>query len=83
MDESLLQVKVSEPIVTFKETIISDRTTSKRKKVKGKWEELSDEDDDVEEVKAEESKTMLDFMIEEQKMQESFWKEREFMRKDQ
>jgi translation elongation factor EF-G len=37
---------ISEPIITFKETIVNQTLTDKRRKVKGVWEEVDSESEE-------------------------------------
>jgi hypothetical protein len=62
---------ISEPIISFKETIINNSLSDKRKKVKGVWEEIDSESDDEkhqEEEKKEEEKTLADIIEEYEKL---------------
>lgn len=81
-----VKLKVSDPIITFKETIVNSKLADKRKLNKGssQWEEVETSSDEeiVEEVKAEEEKTLEDIMTEYQAMLQKEVKEREFLRKE-
>lgn len=61
---------ISEPIITFKETIINHNLTDKRKKIKGVWEEIDSEseEEEPEEEKKEEEKTLADIIAEYEKV---------------
>ena len=61
-----VQVHVSDPIVTFKETIVSQKVSKRQKKnVKEDYEEIdSSSESEPEEVKGEEEKTLEDIMNE-------------------
>lgn len=66
-----VKFSISEPIISFKETIISQSLTEKRKKVKGVWEEIdseSEEEKSQEEEKKEEEKTLADIIEEYEKL---------------
>lgn len=79
-----VKFSISEPIISFKETIVGQVMTEKRKKVKGAWEEVDSESEDEqpEEEKKEEEKTLADIMAEFEKLNQEVQKEREFLRKE-
>lgn len=41
-----VKFSISDPIITFKETIVSQALTEKKRKVKGVWEELDSESEE-------------------------------------
>jgi translation elongation factor EF-G len=80
-----IKLHISDPIITFKETIVNHRLADKKKRVKGgQWEEVetSSEEEVVEEKKAEEEKTLDDIMAEYEAMLQKETKEKEFLRKE-
>ncbi len=80
-----IKLHVSDPIITFKETIVSKNLADKRRRVKASntWEEVetSSEEEVIEEKKAED-KTLEDIMAEYEAMLKQETKEREFLRKE-
>lgn len=80
-----VKFSISEPIISFKETIVNQNLAEKRKRVKGVWEELdsdSEEEKPQEEEKKEEEKTLADIIEEYEKLNQQVQKEREFLRKE-
>lgn len=80
-----IKLHVSDPIITFKETIVNQKLADKKKKVKGNWEEVetsSEEEEIKEETKKEEEKTMADILAEYEATLVIEQKEREFLRKE-
>ena len=80
-----IKLHVSDPIITFKETIVSQKLSEQRKtgKVLGQWEDVeTSSEEEVVEKKAEEDKTLEDIMAEYQAMLQKETKEREFLRKE-
>lgn len=64
-----VKFSTSDPIITFKETIVNQNLTDKRKKVKGQWEEIdSESEEEPEEEKKEEEKTLADIIAEYEKV---------------
>jgi translation elongation factor EF-G len=62
-----VKLHVSDPIITFKETIVNTKLGDKRKRAKGgAWEEVetSSEEEEEKVVVAEEEKTLEDIMAE-------------------
>lgn len=63
-----VKLNVSDPIITFKETIVNNKLADKKKRAKGgagTWEEVeTSSEEEVEEKKAEEEKTLDDMMKE-------------------
>jgi len=63
-----IKLHVSDPIITFKETIVNTYLADKRKRVKGakdsqQWEQVeTSSEEEVEEKKAEEDKTLEDIL---------------------
>lgn len=64
-----VKLHVSDPIITFKETIVNTYLADKRKRVKGgakgqqQWEQVeTSSEEEVEEKKADEEKTLEDIM---------------------
>lgn len=77
-----VEVHVSDPIVTFKETIVNSRLSLQKKKQKEQYEEAESSSDDGEENKDENEKTLDDYMNEYEKIQQQVQKVREFLRKE-
>lgn len=63
------EVHVSDPIITFKETIVNKRLAPPKKKQNVQYEEAESGSDDEEEQKDETEKTLEDYMIEYEKIQ--------------
>jgi translation elongation factor EF-G len=65
-----IKLNVSDPIITFKETIVNTYLADKRKRIKGgankdTWEQVeTSSEEEVEEKKADEDKTLEDIMAE-------------------
>jgi TPP-dependent pyruvate/acetoin dehydrogenase alpha subunit len=82
-----IKLHVSDPIITFKETIVNQKLTDKKKKVKGAWEEVESSSEEEEEEKSavkknEEEKTLADVLAEYEELIKQEDKEREFLRKE-
>jgi translation elongation factor EF-G len=61
-----IKLHISDPIITFKETIVNQKLADKKKRVKGgQWEEVeTSSEEEVEEKKTEEEKTLEEILAE-------------------
>ena len=81
-----IKLHKSDPILTFKETIVNKALADKKKKIKGTWEEVEtsseEEEEENKEEKKEEEKTLADILTEYEAANIKEEKEREFLRKE-
>ena len=79
-----IKLHISDPIITFKETIVNQKLADKKKRLKGgQWEEVeTSSEEEVEEKKTEEEKTLEEILAEYEVLLQKETKEREFLRKE-